>query len=153
MLDPGSGGPAIDQFGRCSDPTYYAAGNLLRPVETAGWSYHEGTRIGACVADDLAGRLPAGGHPRPIVRGTGIMLVVPQRLCLPLGTGGLAQLQLRVASATAGELQVTANGQPIWRRRQRHAAGAPAADPAAVSCTIPPGSGSLEVGFAQAVGG
>ena len=88
-LDPGSGGPAIDQFGRCSDPTYFAAGNLLRPVETAGWSFREGMRIGACVADDLAGRLPLRSPACRSSAGTGIKLVVPQRLCLPLGAGGL----------------------------------------------------------------
>src|SRR3546814_7294688 len=41
-FDPHSGGPVVDQFGRCSDPAYFAAGNLLRPVETAGWSWREG---------------------------------------------------------------------------------------------------------------
>src|SRR3546814_11554772 len=41
-VDPGSGGPVVDQFGRCSDADFFAAGNLLRPVETAGWSWREG---------------------------------------------------------------------------------------------------------------
>ena len=41
-VNPGSGGPAIDQNGRCTNPLYFAAGNLLRPVETAGWSFREG---------------------------------------------------------------------------------------------------------------
>ncbi|MDT9046877.1 pyridine nucleotide-disulfide oxidoreductase, partial [Escherichia coli] len=41
-IDSMSGGPVIDQFGRCSDPVYFAAGNLLRPIETAGWSFREG---------------------------------------------------------------------------------------------------------------
>ena len=59
-VDPGSGGPVIDQFGRCSDPTWFAAGNVLRSVETAGWSFREGQRIGAWVADDLVGGLPTG---------------------------------------------------------------------------------------------
>lgn len=151
-LDSGSGGPAIDQFGRCSDPTYYAAGNLLRPVETAGWSYREGLRIGACVSDDLAGRLPSGDQAMPIVRGAEIKLVVPQRLCLPLGAGGLDQLQLRVARAVAGELVVTADGQPIWRRRwdalpERRLLVAFSALP------IPKGMASLAIGFAPAGSG
>ena len=34
-VDPASGGPVVDQYGRCSDLAYYAAGNLLRPVESA----------------------------------------------------------------------------------------------------------------------
>ena len=77
---PAVAAQSIDQFGRCSDPSYFAAGNLLRPVETAGWSFREGSRIAGCIADDLAGRLPrierdpahrarprrqAGGAPAP----------------------------------------------------------------------------------------
>ncbi len=42
-VDRHSGGPAVDQYGRCSDGAYFAAGNLLRPIETAGWSFREGT--------------------------------------------------------------------------------------------------------------
>jgi len=54
--DSGSGGPVIDQFGRCSDPTYFAAGNLLRAVETAAGATVRATRR-RVVADDLQGRL------------------------------------------------------------------------------------------------
>ena len=103
-LDPGSGGPVIDQFGRCSDPTWFAAGNVLRPVETAGWSFREGQRIGACVADDLAGRLAATGRTLAVERGPGIKLAVPQRLALPLAQGGLQHLQLRVSKAIEGTM-------------------------------------------------
>ena len=37
-LDQASGGPVVNQLGQCSDPHYFATGNLLRPVETTGWS-------------------------------------------------------------------------------------------------------------------
>ena len=39
--DPGTGGPAIDQYWRASDPSYFVAGNLLRPVETADAAVEE----------------------------------------------------------------------------------------------------------------
>ena len=68
-IDEGSGGPSIDQFGRCSDPVYFAAGNVLRPVETAAWSYREGRRIGGFVADDLSGLLPINVGEVCILRG------------------------------------------------------------------------------------
>jgi thioredoxin reductase len=116
-LDPGSGGPVIDQFGRCSDPAWFAAGNVLRPVESAGWSFQEGRRIGGWVVDDLASRLPRCESAAAIDRGRGIKLVVPQRLSLPLGRGGLAELRLRVAEPMAGELSIAADGQRIWSRR------------------------------------
>ncbi len=150
-LDPGSGGPAIDQFGRCSDPAYFAAGNLLRPVETAGWSYREGLRIGACVADDLAGQLPSDDRPVPILRGTGVKLVVPQRLCLPLGEGGLGQFQLRVTRAVAGDLVVTAGGHAIWRRQLAALPERRLLIPFS-ALPIPPGTASLAIGFARDAG-
>ncbi|PSM15931.1 FAD-dependent oxidoreductase [Nitratireductor sp. StC3] len=115
-LDPGSGGPDIDQFGRCSDAAYFAAGNLLRPVETAGWSFREGARIGNLVADDLAGALPAGAAYLKIGHDDTIKLAVPQRIDLT-GGGGLRHIQLRVTEGGRGQLSVEAGGRVFWRRR------------------------------------
>jgi NADPH-dependent 2,4-dienoyl-CoA reductase/sulfur reductase-like enzyme len=119
VLDDGSGGPAIDQFGRCSDPSYFAAGNLLRPIETAGWSYREGARIGAMVADDLAGTLPPCVTTTTIVGGANVKLVVPQRLSASGHTGSLDSLQIRVEAATTGPLVARDGSQVLWRRNGR----------------------------------
>jgi thioredoxin reductase len=116
-VDEGSGGPSIDQFGRCSDPQYFAAGNVLRPVETAGWSYREGRRIGGFVADDLSQGLPNYVRSVQIVRRPHVKLVVPQRVAMPLSSEGLGQLQLRFDSVATGDLTVEADGQCLWRRR------------------------------------
>lgn len=117
VMDPGSGGPSIDQFGRCSDPVYFAAGNVLRPVETAGWSYREGRRIGGFVADDLSGGLPAALRSVCILRGPDVKLVVPQRVALPPAGTGLGCLQLRFDRVMTGELTVEADGKSLWKRR------------------------------------
>lgn len=58
-LDHGTGGPVVDQFGRCSDPAYYAAGNVLQPVEVAGKCWHKGRITAQWIAKDLAGDLPS----------------------------------------------------------------------------------------------
>jgi NADPH-dependent 2,4-dienoyl-CoA reductase/sulfur reductase-like enzyme len=115
VLDEKSGGPAVDQFGRCSDPVFFAAGNLLRPVETAGWCWAEGRRIGRNVARDLVGSLPKAEREISISVGTGIKFVVPQRLV----TAALehTQLQLRVTRPIHGRLKLNAPGMnPIVRR-------------------------------------
>jgi len=117
-FDPGSGGPAIDQWGRCSDPTCFAAGNLLRPVETAGWCHREGTAIGRSVAHDLSRGLPAPTPGLSVRRGAGIKLAVPQLIVPGNGEGGLAAVQLRVAHAIAGTLAATAGGATLWQRRR-----------------------------------
>ena len=116
-IDTGSGGPSIDQFGRCSDPAYFAAGNLLRPVETAGWSFREGWRIGGIVADDLDGRLAPAGRTIQIARGEGLKLVVPQRLALPSAEPSLGSIQLRAAAGGTGVLSVRQGSAILWEKR------------------------------------
>lgn len=115
-LDPASGGPSIDQFGRCSDSSYFAAGNLLRPIETAGWSYREGKRIAQLIASDLLQTLPAPCEPITVKCAAPLRLCVPQRL-LCSDTPGMEQLQLRVERAVSGQLQVCLDGREIWRRQ------------------------------------
>jgi hypothetical protein len=115
QLDLGSSGPAIDQYGRCSDPAYFAAGNLLRPVETAGWSWREGRKIARLLAKDLRGEIPQAHRTLAINVKAPLKLCVPQRFA-PTGVAGLEHLQLRVSKATEGVLTVHADGLPIWSR-------------------------------------
>ncbi|MFV3308338.1 NAD(P)/FAD-dependent oxidoreductase [Pseudomonas sp. NY15181] len=115
-LDPASGGPSIDQFGRCSDSSYFAAGNLLRPIETAGWSYREGRRIAQLIASDLDHSLPSPQAPIVVKCSAPLQLCVPQRL-LRSDTAGMEQLQLRVAQAVRGQLRVSLDGREIWSRQ------------------------------------
>jgi thioredoxin reductase len=115
-LDRGTGGPVVDQFGRCSDPSYVATGNLLRPVENAGWCHGEGRRVGGWVADDLAGRLPAAAAV-PVEAAAPLRFVVPQRV-VPGVDGGFA-FQLRLAAPVAGDLQLSSGTSVLQRRRLR----------------------------------
>jgi NADPH-dependent 2,4-dienoyl-CoA reductase/sulfur reductase-like enzyme len=146
-LDPGTGGPVVDQFGRCSDPAWFAAGNLLRPVETAGWCHSEGRRIGAAVARDLAEGLPSPGPAVPVSRGRGIKLVVPQRLCPDPGDGGPVMLQLRVDAPLAGELRLSGGGRTLWQRRLATRPERRVLVPVDVASLAATGS-TVEIGFA-----
>ena len=119
-LDAAAGGPLVDQYGRCSDPVYFAAGNVLRPIETAGWSWQEGCDVARVVADDLAGRLPAPQWDTMLTVTPPVRLVVPQRLSWPLdGRAGAEHLQLRVERPVSGTLAVTSDSRTIWHRRMR----------------------------------
>jgi hypothetical protein len=115
-LDPATGGPSIDHYGRLSDPTYYAAGNVLRPVETAGWCYSEGRDIGHVIADDLAGKLAQSDKTIIIERGPGIKYIMPQRLRPDDNDHAHRALQLRVERAVRGRLIVEADGRVIFTR-------------------------------------
>ncbi|MGS1109062.1 NAD(P)/FAD-dependent oxidoreductase [Achromobacter anxifer] len=112
-LDLHSGGPVIDQHGRTSDPSYFAAGNLLRAVETAGWSFREGRAIGDRIARSLDRE---AGAALDITVGPGLKYVVPSMLRLD-EPGGMTSLQLRVPRAIKGELVLKFDGQPVWRRK------------------------------------
>ncbi|WP_374374345.1 NAD(P)/FAD-dependent oxidoreductase [Dongia sp.] len=117
-LDPGSGGPVVDQIGRCSDAAYFAAGNLLRAVETAGWSWREGRRVGTDVARDIVSPAETPARQVTIEHAPPIKLVVPQRLTFPAkGEGITDYIQLRVSAAVSGDLVVHAGGQRVWRQR------------------------------------
>ncbi|MBB5374167.1 NAD(P)/FAD-dependent oxidoreductase [Acidocella aromatica] len=114
-VDGRSGGPEVDQYGRCSDDAYFAAGNLLRPIETAGWSFREGGAIADYVADDLAGGLPAAGDEITLVAGEGVKFVVPQRLSRVAPLRG--KLQLRVERPISGQLRVSSEEAVLYKRR------------------------------------
>ncbi len=71
-LDPKTNSPVVDQFGRCSDPAYYAAGNMVQPhldqakvpifysaenlpnpVEDAGKCWFQGRSVAKNIVKDL----------------------------------------------------------------------------------------------------
>lgn len=120
VLDAATGGPEIDQFGRTCDPTVFAAGNVLRPVETAGWCFREGRRMAGFVAASLADALPAPEPSLRLVATAGYAWVLPQRIAPGERTG---ELQLRVARSIAGRPLVATDppvrGAPFASRPER----------------------------------
>jgi len=109
-MDPATLGPEVDQFGRCSDPGYFAAGNLLRAVETAGYCWAEGRAIGHAIARALSGDLPSGPDHKITTSGHALKYALPQRLS-PGTDAALPVLQLRVTQAIRGQITLTTNGQ------------------------------------------
>jgi pyruvate/2-oxoglutarate dehydrogenase complex dihydrolipoamide dehydrogenase (E3) component len=116
-LDQGTGGPAIDQFGRCSDPAYYAAGNVLRPVETAGWSWREGRAAAQWIARDLAGDLPSPGTVTRVEARHPVKFAVPQRIVPAIEDAGMSHLQIRMDHPVHGRLTIANGTGAIWSRR------------------------------------
>jgi NADPH-dependent 2,4-dienoyl-CoA reductase/sulfur reductase-like enzyme len=115
-LDPATGGPAIDPFGRCSDPAFFAAGNLLRPVETAGWCWSEGIAAACAIARSLGAGLPAPEPSVPLIlRSAALKYALPQRL--HPAPGGMSHVQLRVTCPVSDRLSLRAGGREVWSRR------------------------------------
>ena len=83
-IDSGTGGPAIDNFFRCSDAAYFAAGNLLRSVEHSGVAAGEGAAAAGFILRALRGELPDPVKAMPVLAGGAMRYVYPQRI-LPDG--------------------------------------------------------------------
>lgn len=118
-VDPATGGPVVDQWGRCSDPAYFATGNVLRPVETAGRSWTEGWQTGEWVAQDLLGGLPSrDAMPIRILLGDArLKYAMPQMIFAGGEKGGMNAIQMRVTERVKGTLTLRSKNRPIWQQR------------------------------------
>lgn len=114
-ITPGLGAPSIDQTYRCSDGVVYAAGNVLRPVETAGWAYREGEAAAAMIAASLKTDQPAT-RSIPITWDAPITIVTPQRISLPGPALDAMQFKLRVSRQAVGRLRLLIDGRELWSR-------------------------------------
>lgn len=108
QIDPGTGGPQIDQYGRCSDPAYFAAGNLLRGVETAGHCWAEGRAVARAILADLDGRLPAPETGCTLTPTAPLRYVLPQRVVTGDLPPAFPRLRLRLAEPARGTALLTA---------------------------------------------
>lgn len=116
-IDGHTGGPAIDQYWRCSDPAYFAAGNLLRAVESSGVVGREGAAAGRAMAAALAGRLAPPERRIPISVRAPLRYVYPQCIALPGEPPTGLMPRGRVLRAASGTLVLVRNGEQIWRRK------------------------------------
>jgi pyruvate/2-oxoglutarate dehydrogenase complex dihydrolipoamide dehydrogenase (E3) component len=115
LMDAGSRGPAIDQRWRAAWPGLYAAGNLLRPVETAGWCALEGRAAAASMAADIAN--PRSGEGRRVViavKGE-VAFTTPSRIAVEDAASGRFRLGLRMTRAARGRFVFSADGNDVWR--------------------------------------
>jgi thioredoxin reductase len=113
LVAAGSLGPATDQRWRTANPRLYAAGNVLRAVETAAWSAREGASAAEAIAADLGGN--ASHRSIPIELGGPIGLVVPSFISLPVGELGPLLMQVRMRASAHGRFALAADGAEVWR--------------------------------------
>ncbi|MCP4769143.1 MAG: pyridine nucleotide-disulfide oxidoreductase, partial [Gammaproteobacteria bacterium] len=127
-LDAASGGPRIDQYGRCSDEDYFACGNMLHPVETAAWCWAEGVRTAASMRASLEGNLAMPGRRLEIYcENPAIRYFTPQDIVLPEQAGSdtapaaHANLQIRFNENLSGRLTLCdENGELCARNIRVH---------------------------------
>ncbi|QCI63835.1 NAD(P)/FAD-dependent oxidoreductase [Phreatobacter stygius] len=117
VFDRGSAGPSLDQFGRCSDPVYFAAGNVTRAVETAGRCFREGRQLARVIVEDLAARAPVTIVTVDLTTSGIVKYVVPQRLTIGAGRPARINLQLRVDEPATGTIEIASGERVVVRRR------------------------------------
>ncbi len=118
-LDPATGGPAVDQYGRCSDPIYFAAGNLLRPVEPSWTAWQEGRAVARAIAASLRRELPGAERFISVHAQGAVRYVCPQRIAHPAPLPPALPLNLRVNREVQGRLRVRSADRELWSA-QRH---------------------------------
>lgn len=122
-IDARTQGPVVDQFGRCSDAAYFAAGNVLRPVETAGWCWREGMQMAQSIKADLEGRLPQTQRQISIrINSDAIKYAMPQRLSLADNGAcpwrdAAQKFQLRLTRPVQGRLIIQQGERELLSRK------------------------------------
>lgn len=116
LVDRRTRGPAVDQNWLTRHPRIFAAGNVLRPVETAGWVFAEGRAAGNAIAADIHGRLDSAARRISIELRGPLRYVVPSALSA-IANGQQGQLQVRVAQECRGSILLRINGEVCWRSR------------------------------------
>jgi thioredoxin reductase len=116
-IDPGTKGPAIDQFWRCSDPAFFAAGNLLRGIETAGQCWREGQAAARIIAATLQGTLASAEAGIPVLPAGALSYVYPQRLVAAEPIDPELLFFARARTAAKGDLILRGDDTVIWSRR------------------------------------
>jgi thioredoxin reductase len=114
VFDELTEGPAIDSAWRCSDPHYFAAGNVLRPVEHSGWVAAEGSSAAQSILKALAGGLPDIEAAVTLSVEGALRYAYPQRL---LPNDGPITIFARAARAHKGVLRLRARGETLAIRR------------------------------------
>ena len=117
-IDSHTCGPTIDQMMRTTLPGVFAAGNVLRGVESSGMAALEGARAGVCVAAYLSGTLSGSIGEAPIEVGADIEYVVPQRWANEAEPAGAPRLRpsLRVSADQAkARVRLLGDGRVLWQ--------------------------------------
>ena len=117
-IDPRTGGPIVDQRGRTSLPGVFAAGNLLRAVESGGIAALEGASVGANAAAYVGGALDWTDDAPPVQLGDGLAYLVPQCWDRKRAVAtAIATLPISLRSSTDADrrrLSLSEAGQEMW---------------------------------------
>jgi hypothetical protein len=102
QLDNRSGGPVVDQFLRTTMPAVFAAGNVLRPVESSGRAALEGVFAAQSVTAFLTHRISPYIGTISVTAEPPLSYVVPQRWSLESSEMAAAPISFRCSADSKG---------------------------------------------------
>ncbi|AJZ89499.1 pyridine nucleotide-disulfide oxidoreductase [Klebsiella michiganensis] len=115
---PESGRPIFDQFGRCSDPCYYAVGNMTHPADMGDQCYQEGQLVGYSVARSLQVETPQS-FAVPVLLEDTFHIAAPNTITCGSGKTGRVTLNVRVNTAHTGDIVVSDGQRELYRKKHR----------------------------------
>ncbi|QKJ88593.1 FAD-dependent oxidoreductase [Paramixta manurensis] len=115
--DSSTGRPLFDQHGCCSDPHYFAVGNMTHPADMGDQCYQEGRRVGRYIADVLHETQEAGSLIP--VQHDDIFRISAPSVIRRAGALDDVTFNLRVEHPGNGYI-VVRNGDKVLYRRRHH---------------------------------
>lgn len=122
-FDASTGKPVTDQFSRCSDGIYYAAGNMLHPADMGDQCYQEGLLTGEYIANDLL----ANHHQSqiksvqriPVNSDRNISFSVPACIDVDALSKESIDFNIKVEQAVQGTIKVMAGNTVLYEKKHR----------------------------------
>ncbi|WP_323085409.1 NAD(P)/FAD-dependent oxidoreductase [Providencia alcalifaciens] len=122
-FEASTGKPVTDQHSRCSDGSYYAAGNMLHPADMGDQCYQEGEITGGYIADDLLANHHQTdvqqGNRLPIRFAEPIRFTVPACINMSENTAKNVDFNIQVNTAITGTIRVMAGNTVLYEKRRR----------------------------------
>jgi len=116
--EPETGRPLFDQYGRCSDPSYFAVGNMTHPADMGDQCYQEGERVGNYVAQTLTTQ-DTSSFNIPVVMDEVFRISAPNIISCGSSNSGEITLNVRVNTAHTGEIIVSDGKRELYRKKHR----------------------------------
>lgn len=116
--EPHSGRPLFDQYGRCSDPSYYAVGNMTHPADMGDQCYQEGLRVGQNVAQSLQEE-QTQRFEIPVLLDDIFRFAAPNVLSVTPQKNERVTLNVRVKRSHKGEIIIRDGDKELYRARHR----------------------------------
>ncbi|MCI0362573.1 MAG: NAD(P)/FAD-dependent oxidoreductase [Phycisphaerales bacterium] len=117
LLDPHSGGPVVDQYLRTTLPGVFAAGNVLRAIESSGQAAREGAIAGRALAALIGKQTGPDIGTIRIDAESPLSYVVPQRWALPPSPLPATRFSFRSRAELRGRIAISVGGTTAYQSK------------------------------------